>query len=205
MIGRVVSMVAIAAAALASPVVAAGQNDSFDATKTFRRNAIIVSIEGGLGEQHNLENHRHQTNLEFWNTGVRVSVVPFGVSFEGAPLRGAFELGLEPFYQGYTKPSKAHYIGLGAAFRYHFLALGRLVPYVELFSAAGYTDLRTKEIDSEFSFLLQGGPGMSLFLTDRTAVYGGYRFQHVSNGGTSAPNRGFESHSGVFGVSVFFP
>lgn len=204
MIGRLVWTLAVAAAAIAMPVVAAAQND-FDAAKVFRKNAFVVSLEGGLGEQHNTENHRRHSNIEYWNTGLRFSVVPFGINVPDAALRGAFEFGLEPFYQGYTKPDDAHFVGLGAAFRYHFLALGRIVPYVELFSAAGYTDLRTFEIDSDFSFLLHGGPGVSVFLTDRTAVYGGYRFQHVSNGGTSAINRGFESHGGVFGVSVFFP
>lgn len=43
-------------------------------------------------------------------------------------------------------------------------------------------------------------------VTDRAALYyAGYRFQHVSNGGTDRPNHGFESHPGVLGVSVFFP
>jgi len=45
----------------------------------------------------------------------------------------------------------------------------------------------------------------SYFLTDHTAFYVGYRIQHVSNGDTSSPNRGFESHTGVAGVSFYFP
>jgi len=47
--------------------------------------------------------------------------------------------------------------------------------------------------------------GASYFLTDRIAPYVGYRIQHVSNGNTSSPNRGFESHTGVAGVSFYFP
>jgi opacity protein-like surface antigen len=61
-----------------------------------------------------------------------------------------------------------------------------------------------REIDSEFAFLIQGGVGVSVFLTDRVAIYGGYRMQHVSNGNTSSPNRGFESHTGLGGVSYYF-
>jgi hypothetical protein len=41
-------------------------------------------------------------------------------------------------------------------------------------------------------------------VTDRTAIYAGYRWTHVSNGNTSDPNRGFESHTGVLGMSLFF-
>ncbi len=52
--------------------------------------------------------------------------------------------------------------------------------------------------------MLWGGAGLSYFVTDRAALYGGYRFQHVSNGNTDSPNRGFESHTGVAGVSFFF-
>ena len=41
-------------------------------------------------------------------------------------------------------------------------------------------------------------------MADRTAVYAGYRYQHVSNGNTNKPNRGFESNVGVVGMSFFF-
>ena len=190
---------AVLVLAVAAPAAA------FDANETFRRQAIVVSVEGGVGEQTNIEEHRSKTGLEFWNAGMRVSLLPFGVSFGGSPLTGALEVGLEPFYQKYHEPRRAYLAGLGAVFRYHFLALGRVVPYLELFVAAGGTDLSCHEIDSDFTFMLQGGPGLSLFVTDRSAIYGGYRFQHVSNGNTAVPNRGFESHSGVFGVSFFFP
>jgi opacity protein-like surface antigen len=177
---------------------------AFDAKDTFRKGTFVASAEGGFGQRQNVEDHRLQTEFEFWNAGLRFSLLPLGPSFEGSPLAGAFEVGLEPFYQQYTEPRSAYFAGVGAAFRYHFLALGRLVPHLELFAAAGATDLRSREIDSDFAFLLQGGPGLSIFVTDRTALYGGYRFQHVSNGNTSRPNRGFESHTGVVGVSVFF-
>jgi opacity protein-like surface antigen len=69
---------------------------------------------------------------------------------------------------------------------------------------AGGTDLRIKEIDSDFTFLLWAGAGAAFFVTDRAALYAGYRWLHASNGNTKQPNRGFEAHSGVVGVSLFF-
>jgi lipid A 3-O-deacylase len=134
---------------------------------------------------------------------VRAGFVPWGAVGPGV-LRGALEVGLEPFYQRYTDPVDAYFAGLALVGRYHFLSLGRVVPYAELFAAAGGTNLRVVEIDSDFTFLLQGGLGLSVFVTDYVAVYGGYRFQHVSNGNTELPNRGFESHTGVAGVSWYF-
>jgi len=93
---------------------------------------------------------------------------------------------------------------MAAAARYHFLSLGTFVPYAELAAAAGGTDLKVKEIESTFSFLLWGGVGASVFLSDSTAVYAGYRYEHNSNGNIESPNRGWESHVGVVGMSYYF-
>src|SRR2546426_5635607 len=72
-------------------------------------------------------------------------------------------MGLEPFAQGYIDPVRAYFAGLAAVGRYHFLSLGRFVPYVELAGAAGGTTLRVREIDSAFTFLIFGGVGASYF------------------------------------------
>ena len=176
---------------------------AFDAHTTFAKGAFVVSIEGGGGEDGSLEQHRVVTHVEFWNAGVRVSLLPFGAGGAG-PLFGALEVGLEPFYQRYTAGLNAFYAGLAAVGRYHFLSLGRFVPYVELAAGAGGGDLKIREIASDFSFLLFGGAGASVFVTDHIALYAGYRLQHVSNGGTEDPNRGFESHTGVIGLSTYF-
>jgi opacity protein-like surface antigen len=50
----------------------------------------------------------------------------------------------------------------------------------------------------------EAGAGVSYFVTDTVALTGGYRFQHISNGHTSHPNRGFNSDSGTGGVSFYF-
>ncbi len=184
----------------ASPESALG----YDSSETFRRGAYVLSVEGGGGGQHDVASHPDETGLEVLNGGVRLSVLPFGPTGRGL-VYGALEIGLEPFAQGYIDPVRAYFAGLAAVGRYHFLSLGRFVPYVEFAGAAGGTTLRVREIDSAFTFLIFGGVGASYFLTDRIAPYVGYRIQHVSNGNTSSPNRGFESHTGVAGVSFYFP
>ena len=78
------------------------------------------------------------------------------------------------------------------------------MPDVELAGTAGGTDLRVEEQRSSFAFLLFGGAGLSYFVRNRTAIYAGYRFQHVSNAYISSPNVGINSNSGVLGVSYFF-
>ncbi len=194
---RAVAVVLGLAAAVAPPAW------GFDPDATFKKGTYVLSVEGGYGEQFNLEGFTGQSDIRFFNLGFRASLLPLGPTGEGA-FKGALELGLEPFYQKYTDPTPAFWAGLAAVGRYHFLSLGRFVPYVELAAAAGGTDLRVKEIDSDFSFLLWGGVGGSVFVSDAAALYAGYRYEHNSNGNIDTPNRGWESHVGVIGVSYYF-
>ena len=193
----VATLIAVLAIAPAS---AAG---AFDADQTFRQGTFVISPEFGYGQQHDFEGKHDFTGLEFANVGVRLGWLPFSPVGPG-PLRGSLEVGLEPLYQRYFHPVDAFFAGLGVTLRYHFLALGRVVPYAEVAGFAGGTDLKVAEIRSNFTFLVFGGAGASVFVTDHTAVYGGYRYQHVSNGNTDRPNRGLESHTGVVGVSFYF-
>jgi hypothetical protein len=184
---------------LASPALA------FDPELTFKKGGFVLSLDGGGGSQNNLERHERQTGIDLWWIQGRASLLPFGTTGKDNVLYGAFELGLEPIYQRYFGNVDAYFAGLGLAARYHFLSLGVFVPYLELGAAAGGTNLRVIEMDSTFAFRLYGGVGLSLFVSDNAAIYGGYRMVHLSNGNTSRPNRGFEADTGVLGVSLFFP
>jgi len=178
---------------------------AFDAEQTFKKGTFVLSGEGAYGWQFNLENKKSVTYLEFYDVGVRFSLLPFDPVGKDHFWYGALEVGFEPLYQKYTEPKPAFWAGLASVLRYRFLGLGRVVPYAALGAAAGGTDLEIREIDSSFAFLLFGGLGASLFVSDKTALYAGYRYQHVSNGNTSQPNRGFEAHVGVAGISFYFP
>jgi hypothetical protein len=197
---RNTAMAVLIVLALVAPVAAA----AFDPGETFVRNTFVLSGEGAYGWQLDLEDNADFSRIEFWDAGVRFGWLPFEPVGEGSPLYGTVELGLESMYQRYVAPQRRFWAGVSAIARYHFLALGRLVPYMELAGSAGATDLSLPEIRSRFAFLLFGGAGASVFLSDRTAVSAGYRWQHVSNGNTSRPNRGFESHVAVLGLSLFF-
>lgn len=177
---------------------------AFDPEQTFHRRAVLLSVERGGGAENNFE--PLDSHVELWNAGVRLSLIPFGTTGSNMlhnALYGALEVGLEPRLQQYTRPSDATWAGMALVGRYHFLGLGRFVPWVEIEGAAGGTSLRVPEIRSSFAFLLDGGVGASVFFTDRAALYAGYRLQHISNGNTSTPNFGFESHTGVIGATFF--
>jgi lipid A 3-O-deacylase len=177
---------------------------AFDADRTFARGTVIFSLQAGGGEQNNIEGQPRISNLSFVTFTPRLSILPFAPVGHGW-LHGALETGLEGWLQYYVKPRDETAEGLKAAFRYHFLSSGALVPYIELTAGVGGSSLRVMEIRSSLNFVLEAGVGLSYFLTDNLALTAGYRFQHVSNGGTSDPNIGFESDTGTLGVSYFFP
>lgn len=175
---------------------------AFEPGVTFAKGTFVLSGEGSYGEQFNMQDYHDWTGLKYWNVGLRGSILPFNPHGPSL-LRGSIELGFEPLYQKYTEPS-AYWAGLIAVVRYHFLSFGRLVPYVEGGVGAGGTDLDVREIESRFSFILWAGIGASVFITDAMAVYAGYRYEHNSNGNIDPPNRGWESHVGLVGVSYYF-
>ena len=176
---------------------------AFDPEATFARGTTIFGLQVGGGAANNIEGHRTVSDISFITETPRLSYLfldPFGSGL----LRSAFEPGLEGWFQQYLSPHSATAQGLKVTGRYHFIGLGRFVPYLEGTAGAGGTSLRVPEIDSTFTFVLEAGAGLSFFVTDKVAVNAGYRFQHISNGHTSNPNRGFNSDSGVVGVSYYF-
>jgi lipid A 3-O-deacylase len=190
--------------ALALLLTVAAPARGYDPNQAFMQGSIVVSPEVAYGAQYDHEHKRDYTGVDFAYLGVRLGYLPFKPVAAGSPVYGAFEIGLEPLYQQYISPKQNYFAGLGMTYRYHFLALGRLVPYAEIAAFAGGTNLKITEIRSDFSFMLYGGVGASYFVTDRTALYTGYRYEHISNGHTSTPNRGLENNVGVLGVSFFF-
>ena len=191
-------------AAVVLLLAAAAPARAWDPDQTFGQGSLVVSPEVAYGHQFNLEHKEGYTGLDFAYLGVRFGYLPFKPLLPDTPLHGAFEIGLEPIYQQYISPKQNYFAGLGMTYRYHFLGLGRLVPYAEVAAFAGYTNLKITEIRSDFTFMLYAGAGASYFVSDRTAVYAGYRYEHISNGHTSTPNRGLENNVGVLGMSFFF-
>lgn len=176
---------------------------AFDPEATFARGTTIFGLQVGGGAANNIEGHRTVSDIAFITETPRLSYLFFN-PFGSGLLRSAFEPGLEGWFQQYLSPHSATAQGLKVTGRYHFIGLGRFVPYLEGTAGAGGTSLRVPEIDSTFTFVLEAGAGLSYFVTDKLAVNAGYRFQHISNGHTSNPNRGFNSDSGVVGVSYYF-
>ena len=175
-----------------------------DPAEEFSRGTKIIGLQFGGGAQNNVEGHRTISGISFVNVEPRFSILPFDPIGSGV-LKGSVETGLEPFFQYYLTPDDgATAEGMKATVRYHFLSASPIFPYAEITAGAAGTSLKVSEIRSTFTFILEAGAGVSYFVTDGVALNLGYRFQHISNGNTSSPNRGFNSDSGVLGISFFF-
>jgi lipid A 3-O-deacylase len=194
---RWAAVAAMAVLSLARPAPA------YDPEATFARGTTIFGLQVGGGAANNVEGHRYVSDISFITETPRLSYLFFS-PFGSGLLRSAFEPGVEGWFQQYLSPHSATAQGLKVTGRYHFIGLGRFVPYLEGTAGAGGTSLRVPEIDSTFTFVLEAGAGLSYFVTDSLALNAGYRFQHISNGHACNPNRGFNSDSGVVGVSFHF-
>jgi opacity protein-like surface antigen len=175
---------------------------AFDPVDRFAKGTKIVGVQFGGGAQADFPKHA-PSDVSLVNLTPRLSYVPWE-PFGSGWIRGALEVGFEGWLQYYLHPDGATAAGLKTAARYHFLELGRLVPYLEVTAGAGGTSLKVSEIRSSFTFVLEAGAGLSYFVSDSVAVNAGYRLHHLSNGGIESPNTGVNAHTGVVGVSVFF-
>ena len=120
--------------------------------------------------------------------------------------RGQVSIGAEMVYIQFQDPFLTHGIGFTPKIKYSLVALDRIRPYAEFAGGPFWTDLAGKipEESSRFNFVLTAGFGVSYFMTDQTALNIGYRFHHISNGGTRYPNLGLNASLPFGGFSYFF-
>lgn len=119
--------------------------------------------------------------------------------------KGTLQLALEPFCNPVTEPDSGVETGLNVFFRY----LHPVAPSVKLVGEIGsgpmYLSIDSREQgEAGFNFLNQFGLGAQVSVSDNSAITLGYRFRHLSNAGTSEPNRGINSNAVVLSYSLLY-
>ena len=185
-------------------VVAGGPAAAADATESLQKGTFIGSLLVGGGIQNGLEGQGRDLDMRYLTLLPRFTWVPFE-AFGPTWLRGTIELGGEAWFQFFKEPIETAAEGLKGAVRYDLVNLGPWVPYIELLAGAGYKNFRPFESETNFTFVIEAGAGLTYLITPRVAITAGYRLQHLSNGGLGKRNRGFNSDGGVLGVSFHFP
>jgi len=175
------------------------------ARETVQRGALEIGVMGGY-----LQGSDVLTSVSSNRSAVyalpRVGVVATPEVGSGF-YAGNLELLLEPLYAHYFEPFTATAAGGSVLFKYNFLGFGRWMPFWDLGLGMLWTNLapRIPEQSTQFNFVLESGPGVQYFATERVAVTLGVRFHHISNAQLGDRNKGLNSTLGYAGVSLFFP
>jgi hypothetical protein len=117
--------------------------------------------------------------------------------------RGQVSFGAELLAFVTSEPVTGYGVGITPKLHYSFISFDRLRPYIEGGAGPLWTDLggQVPEQPGQFNFAVWGGAGAAWILTPQWAVNVGYRFVHISNGGTSTPNSGLNFGLPFFGLS----
>ena len=147
-----------------------------------------------------------QSSKLFGGAAVPSWAITFLDSIGSGWYQGQAAVGAELLTFWTSEPVTGFGIGFTPKLMYTFTALNRLRPYLEGGGGPLWTDLggRVPEQPGQFNFAVWGGAGCSWFLTPHWAVQAGYRFMHISNGGTRSPNSGLNAGIPFVGLSFSF-
>jgi len=117
--------------------------------------------------------------------------------------RGQVSFGAELLAFGTYEPLTSYGIGITPKLQYAFVSLDRLRPYIDGGGGPLWTDLggQVPEQPGQFNIVVWGGAGAAWILTPQWALNMGYRFVHISNGGTRTPNSGLNFGLPFIGLS----
>lgn len=120
-------------------------------------------------------------------------------------LRGNLQALLEPTLMHLdSEVGASTVVGLSTLARWIFVGRGRVRPYVEAGAGVLLGETRLQQTDCDVNFLLQGGPGLLVVLSESTTLTIAYRFQHISNAALCAFNPGINSSALYLGVNYLF-
>ncbi|MBV5319916.1 MAG: acyloxyacyl hydrolase [Chlorobium phaeobacteroides] len=192
-------------AALDSRPAAIAQTDNPHAdTDTGKRRISLNELAFGTGYIQGSLDHGAR-DLAVYPAFVRIGLTLnplLGIRSERASL----QLALEPFLNPVSSETDGVEAGIGIGLRYrHKLSLP-LDIYIEGSIAPMYLGIDTGEQGAGgFNFLNQAGAGLQYRITKTNALFGGYRFRHISHAGTmDRSNDGINSHALVLGVSWIY-
>jgi lipid A 3-O-deacylase len=161
-----------------------------------------LGLGGAISLSYNTQDNLDQTaGIQLLPHVGYVLTEPLGPKW----VRGNLEVLLEPVLLHLeTDHDSATVLGASAIARWLFTGSGRFRPYLEAGAGILLGEIALRQTDCDVNFLLQGGPGLLVFLSDQTTFTVGYRLQHISNGGACHFNTGINSNALYLGIGYFF-
>jgi hypothetical protein len=137
--------------------------------------------------------------LIIWHVGFNLKEFPSGRS-DGR--ENALSWYLEPQINPSFSPRTDVEFGVGVGLKYMHHITDKLAAYAMASVGPHWITLQTSDQANGFIFADTLGVGLSIFVTDRSALNLEFRARHLSNGGLAMPNGGINSCFGAVGYGV---
>lgn len=179
---------------------------SLDARDRMTKGTIEVGLATGFAQATTALGNASSANRSAVFVMPRVGVVltdPLGTG----RWQGNVEFLVQPVFARFTQPFAAEAAGGSFILKYNFLGFGRWMPFWDAGAGMIWTNLapRISEQSTQFEFVLETGPGVQYFVTDRLTWTMGARLHHISNGGLGDRNTGINAVLPYIGLSWFVP
>ena len=93
--------------------------------------------------------------------------------------------------------------GANLLYEHHFVAGGRVLPVWKIGAGFLYADRQIPAGETRHNFSLISALGVDVMVAERSALFLGYRFHHVSNADTGRSNPGINAHTVMFGLTFY--
>ena len=150
-----------------------------------------------IGSDRDVDDVRYVATTPRWGIGL---VDPLGGE---AWYRGNFELVVEGTFLTQFQPHSGTAAGGSAILRYNLLGFGRFVPFLDGGAGILHLDFDLRDQADGINFITQAGIGSHFFISERVALTGEWRYQHISNARINYPNRSINALTFFFGASIF--
>ncbi len=149
----------------------------------------------------NIPEGKYRPLLMVWHIGFKLKQFS---SREPETKRDTLFLFLEPQVNPSFSPATNVEFGIGCGLKYRHHITERVSAYCMVSVGPQWMSLQTKKQADGFLFSDMAGVGLSVLITERSAIDLEFRGRHLSNAGLKLPNGGINSCVGVVGYSVFF-
>ena len=181
-------------------------SSSEEARDLVKKGTIEVGLAGGIWQATTIVGDAPSANRNAVFVLPRVGMVLTDTLGSGW-WQGNVEVLVEPLFAKFIQPFAAEAAGGSLVLKYNFLSFGRWMPFWDAGAGMAWTNLapRIPEESTQFQFILETGPGVHYFVTNRVTLTTGIRFHHFSNGGLGERNTGINAGLAYMGVSFFLP
>lgn len=181
-------------------------SSSEEARDVVKKGTIEVGLAGGIWQATTIVGDAPSANRNAVFVLPRVGMVLTDTLGSGW-WQGNVEVLVEPLFAKFIQPFAAEAAGGSLVLKYNFLSFGRWMPFWDAGAGMAWTNLapRIPEESTQFQFILETGPGVHYFVTNRVTLTTGIRFHHFSNGGLGERNTGINAGLAYMGVSFFLP